>query len=235
MIRKVLIITLLMIGAVGVNAQRPEAGIFAGASFYNGDINPGQPFGPSNTGYGFVYRHNLDTRLALKANVFRGGLESDEELYAVRPFRDARFSATVTDVALTAEFNFLDFFIGSTKNKFSPYIFGGAGYYFYSGDYSAAGIENSYSSSGFALPFGIGAKYSLTKTLGLAFEWGYRKTFDDNVDGLQEYYPVEEGNALYGVQMSNAVTNDWYSFAGISLTLDLSIFKREVCENQPRN
>ncbi len=235
MIRKVLIITLLLIAAAGVNAQRPEAGVFAGASFYNGDINPGQPFGPSKAGYGFVYRHNLDTRLAVKANVFRGNIESNEELYAVRPSRDARFNATITDVALTAEFNFLDFFIGSSKNKFSPFIFGGAGYYFYTGDYSITGSQNSYSNSGFAVPFGIGAKYSLTKTLGLAFEWGYRKTFDDTIDGLEEYYPVEENNALHGVQLSNAATNDWYSFAGISLTLDLSIFKREVCRDQQRN
>lgn len=233
MIRKVLIITLLLIATAGVHGQRPEAGVFAGASYYNGDINPGQPFSQAKGGYGFVYRHNLDKRLAVRANVFRGTLESDEELYAVRPSRDARFNATVTDVALTAEFNFLDFFIGSSKNKFSPFIFGGAGYYFYSGEYSTAGPQDSYSNSGFAVPFGIGAKYSLTETLGLAFEWGYRKTFDDNIDGLQQYYPEEENN--HGVQLSNAATDDWYSFAGVSLTLDLSIFKREVCLDQQSN
>lgn len=214
--------------------QRPEAGVFAGGSFYNGDINPGQPFGQTQGGFGLVFRHNLDTRLALKASVFRGGLESSEEKFAVRPFRKASFSGSVTDVALTAEFNFLKFFIGSSKNKFSPFIFGGAGYYFYNGDYSATESGGSYSSNGFAVPFGVGVKYSLTKTLGIAVEWGYRKTFDDKLDGLEATYPVQQNNDLYGVQMSNAATNDWYSFAGIALTLDLSIFKREVCRDQQR-
>lgn len=214
--------------------QRPEAGVFAGGSFYNGDINPGQPFGQTRGGFGLVYRHNLDTRLALKASVFRGGLESSEEQYAVRPFRAASFSGTVTDVAVTAEFNFLDFFIGSSKNNFSPFLFGGAGYYFYNGDYSAVEGGGSYSSTGFAVPFGAGLKYSLTKTIGVALEWGYRKTFNDGLDGLAENYPVNGNNNLYGVQMSNAVTNDWYSFAGVFFTLDLSIFKTEVCRDQQR-
>lgn len=216
-------------------AQRPEVGFFAGGSYYNGDINPGQPFSNMNAGYGLVFRYNLDTRLALKLNAFRGSLASDETVQQIRPMRDASFTGTVNDIAVTAEINFLKFFIGSNKHKASPYIFGGFGYYFYSGDYTALESGGGYSGNGFAMPFGIGGKYSLTETIGVAFEWGYRKTFTDGLDGLQEYYPVDQGQDLYGVQMSNAATNDWYSFAGVSVTLDLSVFMREECRDMQRN
>ena len=233
--RKVLIVTSLLMSVMFTYAQRPELGLFAGGSYYNGDINPGQLFSNTNAGYGLVFRYNLDTRLALNLSAFRGDIGADESVHAIRPLRNAVFSGTVNDVSLTGEFNFLKFFIGSSKHKASPYLFGGLGYYFYSGDYTALETGGSYSGNGFSVPFGLGAKFSVTKTLGLALEWGYRKTFNDGLDGLQEYYPVDEGSNLYGVQMSNAATNDWYSFAGVSITLDLSVFQEEECRDMQRN
>lgn len=237
MMRKALVLFALLMAVSAGYGQKSEAGLFVGGSYYNGDINPGLPFGQTKPAYGLVFRYNLDTRIAINVSASRGSLEADESNFEIRPYRNASFSSNVTDVTMTGEFNFLPFFIGSRKNKFSPYLFGGLGYYFYSGDYRVQeGIYGGhYNGSGFNMPIGIGLKYSLTRTLGLAFSWGYRKTFGDGLDGLDEFYSTDQNDPLYEVQLSNPSNNDWYSFAGVSLTLDLSIFKKNVCDDLQRN
>lgn len=238
MMRKILIITLIVFVVPTTYSQYSEVGVFGGGSFYNGDVNPGQQFLQTKPSFGAIYRYNLDTRLAARFSVYRGSLAGNESDMQVRPFREADFSGNVTDFSLLGEFNFLKYFTGSSKNVITPFLFGGIGYHFYSGNYTVR-EENEqfeYSGSGFALPFGIGVKYSLSEHFGLAAEWGYRKTFADDLDGLPGTYDElpENDNSLRGVQLSNTATNDWYSFAGLSLTLNLDIFKREVCEDLQR-
>lgn len=231
--RKVLIITLLVCFLSPAFSQFSEAGFFAGGSFYNGDVNPGQPFLQTKAGYGAVYRHNFDTRLAARLGVYRGQISANEADIGIRPSRQAVFEGNVTDISLVGEFNFLKYFTGSTMHRITPFIFGGVGYHMSSGNYSTQIVSSKdYSSSSFSVPFGLGFKYSLAKNFGLSFEWGYRKTFNDKIDGLDSKYP--KGSSLEDVQLSNASTNDWYSFAGLTLTLKLDIFKREVCRDLQR-
>ena len=56
----------------------------------------------------------------------------------------------------------------------------------------------------------MGFKINLYKNLGLEAEYGFRKTFYDNFDGLNDFTDPEDYAWLHN--------NDWYSFAGICLT-----------------
>lgn len=233
--RKVLIITLLVCAAPAAFSQYMEAGFFGGGTYYTGDVSPNQPFTGTNPGYGAVFRYNLDNRLAARAGVYRGKITGNEAEQQIRPFREANFEGNVLDFTVLGEFNFLKYMTGGTKDKLSPYLFGGVGYHLYSGSYNVLdGQSADYSGSGFSIPFGLGVKYSLSRNIGLSAEWGYRKTFEDDLDGMGEFYSTDPNHDLYMVQMSNAATNDWYSFAGLTLTLRLDVFSREVCRDLQR-
>ncbi|MEA3503653.1 MAG: DUF6089 family protein [Bacteroidota bacterium] len=207
-----------------------EAGPFVGAGYYLGDINHDKQFGDAGFGYGFLARYNFDDRWGVRIGAYRGKLSSSDKENGIRPVRDAWFEGDVTDLSLVMELNFLPYFTGSRRSTFSPFIFGGIGYHFMDGENRIYNnTATSYSNSGLTIPFGIGAKYSLTKTICLAAEWGMRKTFNDQIDGLQEFYPQ---TSLESVQLSNASTNDWYSFAGISLTFKFNLAKKYYCPDQ---
>ena len=60
------------------------------------------------------------------------------------------------------------------------------------------------------IPFSVGFKINLYKNLGLEAEYGFRKTFYDNFDGLNDFTDPADYGWLHN--------NDWYSFTGICLT-----------------
>jgi len=104
-----------------------------------------------------------------------------------------------------------------------------------------------YSLTQLGFPFGIGVKYSLTQKICFGVEWGMRKTHTDYLDDVSTTYadPVilaaENGPqaAYFGdrsidhtsdhkdLQRGNPATKDWYSFAGIFLTVKLT--KKQPC------
>jgi len=107
-----------------------------------------------------------------------------------------------------------------------------------------------YNLSSFALAFGFGFKYSLTNRLGMTVEWGMRKTMTDYIDDISNNYFVdfsqlEAGDIGMrqmlsdpapikhqpGMQRGNPQTNDWYSFAGITLTYRFTIGESSTCEH----
>ncbi len=101
-----------------------------------------------------------------------------------------------------------------------------------------------------SIPFGVGVKTNLAKNIGLSIEWGMRKTFTDYLDDVsQSYYDPKALTAAHGPtsallsdksigndpnytntgrQRGNPTTKDWYSFAGIALTIKLG-HKVEKC------
>jgi len=182
-----------------------EAGPFIGGSYYLGDVNHQNQFNNMGVGYGFLARYNFDDHWTVRMGVYRGELASSDKDNSIRPLRDASFNADVTDLSLIAELNFLPYFTGSSRSTFTPFIYGGMGYHSVRGDNTIQTYSASYESSGIIIPFGIGAKYSLTR---------------------------QGQTDLEGVQLSNASTNDWYSFIGISLTFKINLAKKYYCPDQ---
>lgn len=242
--------------------QTGEVGLFGGLSYYLGDINPGIHFLASKPAYGVVARVNLDSRWVIKANAYRGKIKGDDQLGRTNDVRGLRFESKITDICVEAEFNFFDYITGSRKNIISPYIFGGIGMVIFNP--MADGIElrsigtegqnvgfdgrKPYNLIAFSIPFGIGIKYSFSKHLCLAAEWGLRKSFTDYLDDVsQTYYldgsqinpanpeevlsdPTFQHTAMQ--ERGNPTTDDWYNFTGISLTYKFRLFNKNKCPNQ---
>ncbi len=95
--------------------------------------------------------------------------------------------------------------------------------------------------------FGIGYKFNITRQFTGAFEWGMRRTSTDYLDDVSKTYPDasvfnenELATELYDrslnnrgentdFQRGNPNTNDWYSFAGIVLTIRIKDYSKHKC------
>jgi hypothetical protein len=60
------------------------------------------------------------------------------------------------------------------------------------------------------IPFSLGFKVNVYKNIGLEAEYGFRKTFYDNFDGLKDLVAPSDFALTHN--------NDWYSFAGVTVT-----------------
>lgn len=189
---------------LALSGQRSsDYGIFAGVSSYFGDINPTRHlYSPLPAG-GIFYRYNLNPRQALRANLFIGGLSGDDLDFnnSFQQTRAASFSGTVLELAVQFEFNFLPY---STEGKlwdYTPYLAAGAG---------AALVNTTGSAVVPVIPFSLGFKVNIHKNMGLEAEYGFRKTFYDNFDGLKDLVAPSDYSWIHN--------NDWYSFAGVAFT-----------------
>ena len=73
--KKLITIIFVLFAGFTASAQRSEVGLFGGASYYNGDLNPNKPFELSRPAYGLFYRYNFDTRLAVKLSYTKGDIQ----------------------------------------------------------------------------------------------------------------------------------------------------------------
>jgi hypothetical protein len=97
----------------------------------------------------------------------------------------------------------------------TPYIFAAVGYSLILST-TIGTAANSTGKPGKAtshvtVPFGVGYKYRVNDVVSVGCEWGMRKTFTDNLDGILN--PGPDGS--YSVSHNN----DWYSFAGVYVTV----------------
>ena len=237
-------------------AQVVDIGLLGGGTYYLGDLNPHQQFLLTKPAYGGLIRFVFDDRWSARFNLMRGEIAGDDAISGTNELRNLRFKSSITELSLTAELNFLEYFTGSQFYYFSPYLFAGPAFFIfnpkapYQGEMLALrdlgtegqiadSTKNKYSLYGGALVFGFGIKYSINKRLGLGLEWGMRKTFTDYLDDVSTNYYIDftsldpnnisdwdrvilsDPSAIKhtpGMQRGNSGTNDWYSFAGITLT-----------------
>ncbi|MCB2207800.1 MAG: hypothetical protein KQH67_05845 [Bacteroidetes bacterium] len=201
-----------------LHAQTLEVGASGGVSYYIGDINPGIPFKQSQLAYGALARYNLNKRWSVKFSYTRAKLVGDDLKSNAVENRELNFKSNVNDFALVGEFNFWEYFTGSKKSYFTPYIFGGVGFFtfkpynFYGDELRELGTEGQvttmyensdetweqeinnrspYNLWSISFPFGIGFKYSLSKRLALGLEWGMRKTLTDYIDDISTTYYID--------------------------------------------
>ncbi len=203
-----------------LNAQKnADFGIFAGTSYYMGDINNYMPFYRSSWAIGGLYRYNINTRYAIKGTVRYGniaGNDADFKNDFNKILRDASFNASILNVALKLEFNFLDYVNMGRKRGYSSYVTTGVGYGIMMK--SAINVPNIMESSApasnhFNIPMGIGFKYNIKERFTSGIEWTYAKAFSDKIDGVVNYKSGEYKSTIHN--------NDWYSFAGVFITFKI--------------
>ena len=255
-----LLLLFIIFLAIGASAQRSsEIGLSGGGSYYIGELNPGKPFVYTKPAFGIFYRRNLNSRLAWQLHGFRGTLKGVDGASSYFSDRNLNFESKVTEIAAQFEVNFFEYFIGSRKNRLSPYIFGGVGVFMFKPtgvlngtkyELKPMGTEGQgitggpaqYKLTQLCFPFGIGMKYSLSQYIGLGMEWGMRKTTTDYIDDISGTYfdmtgaePIAQqladpsGTHTTGMQRGNSKNEDWYSFAMISISFKFRIFEKEKC------
>jgi hypothetical protein len=195
-------------------SQSIEIGAFGGGDYILGDTLSSFPFVNGGAAFGGLVRYNHNTRWTFKGSVYHGKYSINNGTN-----RDTPNRLGLTDVSLLAEFNFFDYETGSSYYVFTPYLFMGPSLLFFKDE------EDNLVTSG-ALAFGLGIKYSLTKKLGLAFEWGMRKTFTDMLD---YYDPSPSGNDEPSGNFWAGY--DWYNFTGITLTYKFDLYNSKSCYN----
>ena len=112
------------------------------------------------------------------------------------------------------------------------------------------GYDAPYSLYSFAIPMGAGLKLSISKSTNIGFEFGVRSTFTDYLDDVSGNYPeldtLEEVKGATAAALSfrgpeydqflsvtdpsgrrrgSPEVNDWYLFAGLTVSVNLGINK----------
>lgn len=197
-----------------VEAQAIEVGLTAGISSYYGDINPIKPFNEPRTGTGGLIRYYQSSRWAFRISYLNRRIKATDKGVGIRPERGLGFKSNINDVALIAEFNFLDYITGSRRSAISPYMFAGLSFIMFNTkdivhntelcnvltdveDYEMVNGEAKYKKYTLALPFGFGLKYSLGKRIGLSAEWRIDWTWTDWIDDCHGYYPLWESGDVW--------------------------------------
>jgi hypothetical protein len=211
-------------------AQHSEIGIISGASYYIGEINPSRHLiNKAKPAIGLFYRKNSNKRYSLRGGINYASLSATDEFVGtnVGDYRALTFLANLLEGYGVLEFNFMPYQINNGKTSlFTPYVFIGLAVFHadiaedekLEGQVKEGRIENVTSPS---IPFGLGLKFNFIENLGLGVEWGLRKTFTDQLDGLPSAY-------FDNYQLSNSQNKDWYSIVGLTLNYKF-LTKRDNC------
>lgn len=269
---KYFLIICFFVASVFSLAQSDELGIFVGASYYTGDLNPNQHFNQNtNPAAGLIYRRtSRGFRYAYRVHAMYGKIEGYDH-QSKNDFlvnRNLNFSSEIFEVGAIWEVNFTKYELGNIKRRYiSPFLFLGVSYFHFNpkayyqnewlelqplgteGQNTTVNSSDYYNLNQFAIPFGIGLKMNVSQRLGLAFEYGVRKTFTDYLDDVSKKYVdpgvlAEESGALtlqladrsynqigdrnIGVNRGISELSDWYFFAGVSATFIL--YRPDECK-----
>lgn len=254
--KKLFYIFVFIASSLFSNAQVHELGLMAGTTYYIGDINPAGHFRQIKPAGGLMYRYNMNYRMALRAHLLAGGLKADDKIIKHYEERNLSFRSGLAELGAQFELSYFKFKIGSYKDAFTPYLFVGASAFYYNpkalydGEWEklrplrteGQGTDEypdrkPYKPISFAVPFGMGIKFSISSSFVLGLEWGMRKTITDYIDDVSTTYVdpnllIRENSQLSATladrsdngvnktnyQRGNALNKDWYSFAGITLS-----------------
>ncbi|NVK27659.1 MAG: hypothetical protein HWE14_06425 [Flavobacteriia bacterium] len=263
----------LLLTSFGALAQRSqssnELGLFLGGTNFIGDVGNYGIHLPQGGVIGITYRHQFDYHYSIRGQFSFGRLANDDALSGMpdRNYRDLHFRSNIYEGMLVGEVNFFKYMAGSRKYNHSPYVFAGFGITgfnpqaFYEGDWydlaplgtegqrTSANPGNYYPLATWTLPFGMGYRWNIGRTVTMAVECGFRRTWTDYLDDVSGVYAdpdlirAEHGevaaalsnrtdrpNELIGYARGNDQTDDWYVFTGVHLYFELTPFV-EKCAN----
>jgi len=243
-------------------AQTVELGLFGGGTYYLGELNPGLPFVNTQPAFGVSARYSKSTRWSYKLTYIRGKVTGSDDQFSGVVNRGLAFKSNINDFSLVAEFSFWDYFTGSKNDYFTPYLFAGVGFFTFTpmsldgvklrplgteGQNDPTRGQDPYNSYSVSVPFGVGLKYSVSRRIGLNFEWGMRKTFTDYIDDISTTYYLDGSqidpnvpaeilsdptmNHQQGMQRGDPKNFDWVSYAGLTISYKIDLFSKKRCDN----
>ena len=185
-----------------------EYGISFGGSQYFGDLNENYGFHTINMAYGLYGRRRMNSYIALKlsANYTQVGYDDKYNTIPYKVSRNLNFKSKVIEATFQAEFNFFRFVTGDKSFRFTPYLTGGIGAFYYNPyttyngytyDLRPLGTEGQntglydnrkYTSVGVCFPIGAGIKYWIAPGVNFSFEIADRLTATDYLDDVSQTY-----------------------------------------------
>jgi hypothetical protein len=205
------IILILLLVACKTQAQSyftiNEYGFNIGASQYFGDLNENYGFKTLSPAYGAYLRRRMNSYIALKlvANYTNVGYDDKYNKIPYQVQRNLNFKSVIYEAAIQAEFNFFKFVTGDPYHRFTPYLTGGVGAFYYNPTTTYKGIkydlkplgtegqnagypERKYSNFAAMFPIGAGVKYWLKAGINVSFEISDRFTTTDYLDDVSTTY-----------------------------------------------
>lgn len=236
-----------------------EVGISAGAANYQGDLSPDIAFKETKPFVGAMLKRAVSEYFAYGLFVNYGTISGNDKNFEHLKPRNMHFQSTLFEISPQLEFNFFRFGTSPRAHKFSPYVFAGISYFTFNpkaklndewvrlqpltteGQGIVDGAPKKYGLGNISIPFGAGAKFSISDNWNLTVHSGWRTTFTDYLDDVGGVYAdknlIEEnrgGAAAYfsdpsgevtgisigkpGKLRGNPDTKDWYIFTGFSLS-----------------
>jgi hypothetical protein len=188
--------------------QSTEYGILLGTSTYFGDLNPNYGMRYIRPAGGAYVRYHLNPYVALRGmvNYTKIGYDDQFSSNVYQQERNLNFRSDILEAALMAEFNFFWFGTGETQHRFTPYLTGGIGTFYYNpytihgglrynlrplgteGQNTAEFADRKYNPYSVCVPVGAGIKYWLKPGMNFSFEVVNRFTFTDYMDDVSTTY-----------------------------------------------
>lgn len=210
------IFILLFVFTTSVQAQDDveylmDIGGGIGVVSYQGDFN-GSILKDMQPAVSISARRILNPYMALRLTGTYGKLKgSSDGAKTYYPDYEAevyKFNKSLVDFSLTYEYNFWAYGTGRDyrgARRLTPFIFGGLGGTFVSGDDSNATTMN--------IPLGIGVKYKIGERLNLGVEWAVHFSLSDKLDGVEDPYGVSSSGVFKNTDSySNLMVTLTYSF-----------------------
>jgi len=206
------IFILVLPGFSPVSAQEfftgTEYGIAAGGSEYFGDLNQNYGFHYVRPCGGGFIRYQLNPFISVKG-VMNYAHVGYDDAYSSNPFnklRNLNFQSDVIELAAQAEFNFFRFETGELGSRFTPYLTGGIGTFYYNpytywhgekyylrklgteGQNLPGYSDRKYSNFSVCFPIGFGVKYWVRPGFNIGCEIADRLTLTDYLDDVSSTY-----------------------------------------------
>lgn len=207
-----------------------EIGFTVGGMNYIGDLNNQSMLGKPNLGYGGFYRYNFDERWSLRFDVDYGHIEGGNPDYIA--LRNLSFRSYIWEATARAEFNFFPYSMREDHYRWTPYLFGGVGFFvfnptaWYTDPYTEesgwvelrplgtegqgtplAPGKSRYILKQLSMPFGLGVKMRPSKSFTFSVEYGFRKTWTDYLDDVSTTYVDNSLLAYYSGDVAAALAD----------------------------
>lgn len=210
--RALLSMALCFFGLLPAGAQQfyaqTEYGIQFGASTYFGDLNTNYGLHYIRPAGGAFIRYSFNPYIALKGMVNYTKIGYDDRFASndFQKIRNLRFRSDILEAAVVAEFNFFRFHTGDKYHRFTPFLAGGVGVFYYSPYTDYQGVrynlrklgtegqntglfdDRKYKSYSICFPVGIGIKYWLRPGMNFSAEMLNRFTLTDYMDDVSNTY-----------------------------------------------
>jgi hypothetical protein len=214
--KRITLLLLIIISVSKASAQEfftpTEYGVLLGGSTYFGDLNPNYGYKFIRPAAGLFVRYSFNPYIAVRGAVNYTKVGYDDS-YTKNPYqltRNLNFRSDILEANVMAEFNFFWFATGDPQHRFTPYLTGGFGAFYYEpyttyndlrynlrplgteGQNTAEFADRKYQPYNFCIPVGAGIKYWLGPGVNFNFEIVNRFTFTDYIDDVSSTYVGED-------------------------------------------